>query len=985
MRTSPRAITAFLVAGLVVLATATGGHAAAGQQAGVRTESVKVFGDQDTEKIKDNRTARLQPNARQLERAGQLGASARWNALGTPSVLAASAGKPLASGLKGDPAQVARDYVAANLDVLGLTESGAAALEPLTVAPMGEGAAVIMRQRFGDLPSAVDGVISIGVRDGEVWYVSSSLASDGKAPEAATLTAAEAASIAKADAGVTDAVVAANELVAVPTADRGARAAYEVVFGAGVTGPDPIAYTTYVDARDGTVLVRENLVDNDSDNPEWEAFESSPPLNYSSRDTRQHWCFGPAFGCDEVIGTSASPAWDLDVAAGTSTQTTKGNSSIAVHNWFNNNANSVGTETATASPDRDYNYAWTNQWFNEKCNPDTFTSPQRADIDAARANLFAMHNRMHDWAYHLGFTEATWNMQADNQGRGGLGGDFEQGNAQAGGVSGGPPDFAARDNANQITPREGLPPITNMYMWQPIAGSFYAPCVDGDYDMSVIGHEYTHAITNRMIAGPNAGLSSPQGMSESWSDLMAMEYLNENGYAPPGKRAYTVGQYVTSDPVAGIRNYNMSDSPLNYSSVGYDFVGLQVHASGEVWSATNFDIRQAMIKRYGDGNSRLQKSCAMGQTPVTSCPGNRRWVQLVFDSFLLMANSQNSQVDARDALLAADLVRFGGANQDLLWNAFAKRGLGEAAVSNGSADANPTPGFTSPFANEATLRFTPVDEDQDRLGIAHHDETPVPNAQLFVGVYQARAVPVADTDDLTPLTDTVSLVPGKYEFVVRAPGHGHVRVGPIEVKAGQVKDLKVKMPVNLASASAGATATGDGINLDKLIDDDEVTNWASLNSAVAGKQVTIALAGGAQKIDRVNVSAMLRPQITTDPDSGAQSRYSAVRQFRIWACEAKGAVTCATASDFHAVYTSKRDAFPSVSPRPRSSELIIQSFNIPNTKATHLRIEVLTNQCIGGPDFAGEQDNDPRANTDCSTASVQALNVRIAEFQAFAS
>ena len=28
-----------------------------------------------------------------------------------------------------------------------------------------------------------------------------------------------------------------------------------------------------------------------------------------------------------------------------------------------------------------------------------------------------------------------------------------------------------------------------MYMWQPTAGSFYPPCVDGDYDMSVIGHD----------------------------------------------------------------------------------------------------------------------------------------------------------------------------------------------------------------------------------------------------------------------------------------------------------------------------------------------------------------------------------------------------------------------------------------------------------------------------------------------------------------
>ena len=64
-----------------------------------------------------------------------------------------------------------------------------------------------------------------------------------------------------------------------------------------------------------------------------------------------------------------------------------------------------------------------------------------------------MHNREHDWAYHLGFTEALWNMQKDNFGKGGLGNDVEQGNAQAGGVAGGlASGFAARDNANQITP-----------------------------------------------------------------------------------------------------------------------------------------------------------------------------------------------------------------------------------------------------------------------------------------------------------------------------------------------------------------------------------------------------------------------------------------------------------------------------------------------------------------------------------------------------
>ena len=929
-------------------------------------------GDAAKDKDRDNRRGRISPTAQQQQRVKDVGARARWNNLGTPALLAPLTSQPLADGLDDDPVAAAKRYVVENLELLGLTDEAAAALQVLTVAPMGEGAAVIFRQTFGDLVAGYDGLLVVGVREGAVWHVSSSLARDAAAPESATLSAEQAEAIALQDAAASDAVVIRTELVAVPTPDRGARAAYRVELAD--NGADPTAFGTYVDAIDGGIIVREDLVDFDIDNPEWDVFPNTPPTNFSSTDTRVRWCWEPAPGCDEVVGTSASPlAWDLDPATGLSTTTTDGNNSFAVHKWFSNNAFAVGTELATPRPNRDYTYEWTNQWFEEGCHPDVFESPERNDIDAARANLFAMHNRMHDWSYHLGFTEETFNLQRDNFAFGGLGNDPERGNAQAGGVVGGPPGFQSRDNANQITPADGIAPITNMYLWQPIAAAFYAPCVDGDFDMSVIAHEYGHAITNRMIAGPTAGVSSPQGQSESWSDLVAMEYLNEHGYAPSGISAFAIGEYVTQDPVAGIRNYNMSDSPLNYSTVDYDFVGLQVHASGEVWSAVNFDVRAAMMQRYGAGNAALQKSCANGLTPVADCPGNRQWAQIMFDSFLLMAVSQVSMVDSRDAMLAADLIRFGGANQDLLWNAFAKRGLGEDAVSNGASDANPTPSFASPFANEATITFRPVAED----------ETLVENAQLFVGHYQARGVPVADTDLGTAITDQVSLVPGTYEFITRAPGRGHVRVGPITVTAGQVRDLPVRMRVNLASSSAGATVTGDGINLARIVDDDEATNWASLGSDVDGQQVTVDLAGGIQQVRRVQVSAMLRPAISGDPDAGGQNRFTALRQFRILACTATGQVDCTNDADYELVYTSPEDAFPSVAPRPRAPELIVRSFDIPRTRATHLRLEVATNQCTGAPDYAGKQDADPRHETDCTTASAQALNVRVAEFQAF--
>ncbi len=829
---------ALLFAAVLALVAGTGSVLATpGTQDRSQADPAGIQGDRQVDKTRDYRTGRIAPTSLQRERAAELGAKARWNAFGTPKVLV-STGKPLAHGLPGEPVAAAKEYVAANRDLLGLTQSGAAALEILAVAPMGVGDAVLFRQRFGSLPAGVDGLLAIGIRNGAVYYVSSSLARSSAAPAAPLLSAKAAEKIAIVNTGRADANVMKTELVAVPTT-TGARAAYLTTLGADVNGAhgSPVAYATYVDARDGSILLRENLVDHDIDNPEWAVFPNTPPLDYSSTDTRVRWCAAATTGCDEIVGSPASPlSWDRDSVTGP-TFTTTGNNSIAVHNWFSNDPFTVGTETATPSPDRDYTYPWTNQWLEERCNPNTtFTSPQRNDIDASRANLFAMHNREHDWSYHLGFTEALWNMQKDNFGRGGLGNDIEQGNAQAGGVTGGPPGFAARDNANQITPGDGIKPITNMYLWQPIAGAFYTRCVDGDFDMTVIGHEYGHAITNRMINGPASGFSSPQGMSESWSDLIAMEYLNEHGYAAPGIRAYTIGEYVTTDPNAGIRNYNMSQSPLNYSSIDYDFVGLQVHASGEVWSATNFDIRSAMIARYGAGTPALQKSCANGETPVASCPGNRRWAQLMFDSYPLITFSPVSMVDSRDAMLAADMIRFGGANQDILWNAFAKRGLGEGAVSNGAGDANPTPGFTSPYANEATVTFRPVDENG----------AIVPGAKLFVGDYQARAVPVADTDAATPLTDQVQLVPGTYRLIAQAPGHGHARVASFSVNPGQVRDLPVLMRANLASGNAGASASGDGVNLVKLIDDDEASNWASLGSPVAGKRVTVDLAGGTQ-------------------------------------------------------------------------------------------------------------------------------------------
>ena len=247
-------------------------------------------------------------------------------------------------------------------------------------------------------------------------------------------------------------------------------------------------------------------------------------------------------------------------------------------------------------------------------------------------------------------------------------------------------------------------------------------------------------------------------------------------------------------------------------------------------------------------------------------------------------------------------------------------------------------------------------------------------------------MPVADQDPSTSTDDTFEIVPGTYDFIARADGYGAKRF-TATFRPGQVRDLPVNLARNVASLHNGATATGDGVNLDKLIDDTEATNWASREGAVQGKQVTVELdpSKSSHQVRRVQVSAMLRPAITGDPDPGTKNRYSALRQFEIFTCLETAAVDCTEDADFEVVLTSADDAFPSVAPRPRAPELILREFEVERSRATHVRLVVLHNQCTGGPDYQGDQDDDDRHNTDCDEGSTQGTFVRAAELQVFSN
>ena len=105
---------------------------------------------------------------------------------------------------------------------------------------------------------------------------------------------------------------------------------------------------------------------------------------------------------------------------------------------------------------------------------------------------------------------------------------------------------------------------------------------------------------------------------------------------------------------------------------------VEVHADGEIWVAVQMDLRDLFLSRNPSPGEATDIACAHGQIAPTACPGDRQWIQDYYDSMVMMPRN-TTMIQARDAMLAADVARFGGAKQDLIWQGFAMRGFGQIA------------------------------------------------------------------------------------------------------------------------------------------------------------------------------------------------------------------------------------------------------------------------------------------------------------------
>jgi len=229
---------------------------------------------------------------------------------------------------------------------------------------------------------------------------------------------------------------------------------------------------------------------------------------------------------------------------------------------------------------------------------------------------------------------------------------------------------------------------------------------DGDLDNGIIAHEYGHGISIRLTGGRNNSncLGNDEQMGEGWSDwfglMMTIDPTDtRTDIRPIG--TFALGQTITG---SGIRTYpyttDMTINPHVYTDTGGEAIP---HGVGSVWCAMLWEMTWDLIGTYG-----------FDPDLHNGTGGNNTAMALVVEGLKLQPCNPGF-VDGRDAILAADQALYNGANQCLIRDAFARRGLGDNATQGSSADA--TDGLNDfnvacgpPTCSDGTL-------NQDEVGV----------------------------------------------------------------------------------------------------------------------------------------------------------------------------------------------------------------------------------------------------------------------------
>ena len=290
----------------------------------------------------------------------------------------------------------------------------------------------------------------------------------------------------------------------------------------------------------------------------------------------------------------------------------------------------------------------------------------------AATNLFYWSNLLHDVFYRYGFDENAGNFQKNNYNNGGLASDAVIAEFQ---------DGPFGNNGSFAFTSDGVPPLMRSTLWLTVNEASWIDLYDmfgrdGAFDNGITTHEYAHGISSRLTGGPNSPLCvlGDESPSEGWSDWFALVMTTNAEQTAEDKRS--IGNYgiYREDPSKGFRDYpyttDMNANPQTYKDAVPPSIGL--HRRGQVWCAMLWDLYWNFRDEYGYDSDIY-----------AGTGGNNIVIQLVIDGMKLQPCNPTF-IDARDAILAADMVNNEGANQCLIWQTFARRGLGLNAQAGGT-------------------------------------------------------------------------------------------------------------------------------------------------------------------------------------------------------------------------------------------------------------------------------------------------------------
>ena len=351
---------------------------------------------------------------------------------------------------------------------------------------------------------------------------------------------------------------------------------------------------------------------------------------------------------DPAVANASPYGWhDTNGSAGAEFTTTRGNNVLAQDDTNGNNGSGTSPNGGSAL---NFDFA-----LNLNNTPSTF-------LPAATTNLFYWNNIMHDVWYQYGFTEAAGNFQENNYGKGGIGSDSVNADAQ---------DGSGTNNANFATPPDGSNPRMQMFL-------FTNPTRDGDLDNVIIAHEYGHGISTRLVGGPSTNaLGGSEQMGEGWSDWLGLVMTIRPGDTRDTARG--VGTYAIGQPTtgAGIRPTRYA-TDLAVNGTTYNDVSSLVvpHGVGYGFATILWDMTWDLIDLEGYDNDQYNGT-----------GGNNIAMALVIEGLKNTANNPG-YVSGRDGILQADQDLYGGQYNCLIWDAFARRGVGVDAVENSNGGTN---------------------------------------------------------------------------------------------------------------------------------------------------------------------------------------------------------------------------------------------------------------------------------------------------------